>query len=171
MEKGEINWDDIVEHLGPRLYRYFCGSFSRASASDAVQETLLRLVQKVRDGSFDVRKGDLAAYGFGIAHWIRIEMLKTTDRLVLTDDDSVLHSLASPATIPENLEVENRRAQLREAILQLKPVEQDVVLLCIDSELKLEQIADTLGLPVGTVKSHLHRAKENLRNFMEASYE
>jgi RNA polymerase sigma-70 factor (ECF subfamily) len=170
MEKGEINWDDIVEHLGPRLYRYFCGSFSRASASDAVQETLLRLVQKVRDGSFDVRKGDLAAYGFGIAHWIRIEMLKTTDRLVLTDDDSVLHSLASP-TLPENLEVETQRIRLREAILRLKPVEQDVVLLSIDSELKLEQIAETLGLPVGTVKSHLHRAKENLRKFMEASYE
>lgn len=164
METFEPNWDRIVEDLGPRLYRYFLASFSMATASDAVQETLLRLVQKTRSGDFDPLKGSLTSYAFGIAHWIRCEYKKKPN-FPLVEDESVFDLL--PAENDLTTDEKESLVRLRQAIAKLKPIEQEIISLSIDGELELKDIAITLGLPLGTVKSHIHRAKENLRAILE----
>jgi RNA polymerase sigma-70 factor (ECF subfamily) len=167
MDTLEIEWDRLVEDLGPRLYRYFCASFSAASASDAVQETLVRLVQKCREGAYLSEKGSLGAYAFGIAHWVRLETLKKKRDFELVEDESIFDQRSAASSS----DLEGQRAHLRWAIRQLKSPEQELVLLTIDAELGLAEISETLGLPLGTVKSHIHRAKENLRTIMEVQNE
>lgn len=56
-----------------------------------------------------------------------------------------------------------RLAQVRTALRALKPGEQDVVALCVWSGLDYAAAAQALGIPVGTVRSRLSRARARLR--------
>jgi RNA polymerase sigma-70 factor (ECF subfamily) len=56
-----------------------------------------------------------------------------------------------------------RLAAVRAAFGRLRPAEQDVVALCVWSELDYAAAAQALGVPVGTVRSRLSRARAKLR--------
>ena len=55
-----------------------------------------------------------------------------------------------------------RREAVTEAFARLSPKDQDVVSLCILEDMSLGQAASALGVPTGTVKSRLSRAKARL---------
>ncbi|NWG15275.1 MAG: RNA polymerase sigma factor [Chloroflexi bacterium] len=67
----------------------------------------------------------------------------------------------SPDQVAERQEVQN---QVRRAIQELNFNQQIVVILHYMSGLSLEEIAEILECPVGTVKSRLYYARENLRH-------
>jgi RNA polymerase sigma factor (sigma-70 family) len=60
-----------------------------------------------------------------------------------------------------------RLAAVRAAFGRLRPAEQDVIALCAWSELDYAAAAEALGVPVGTVRSRLSRARRKLRAAME----
>jgi RNA polymerase sigma-70 factor (ECF subfamily) len=161
MGYADPNWQDAVNELAPSLYRYFLGSFAAAQASDLVQETLIRLVQKHRSGEFRSEQGSLKSYAFGIARFVRLEGLKDDPGFDLVEDESSLDIKGAEA--PDH---NDQVAHLRWAIRQLKPSEQEIILFMIDGELQIAEISQLIDMPIGTVKSHIHRAKENLREIM-----
>jgi RNA polymerase sigma-70 factor (ECF subfamily) len=57
--------------------------------------------------------------------------------------------------------------ELADALADLRREEREVLLLTAWAELTDAEIADALGLPVGTVKSRLSRAREKLRNQLD----
>jgi len=57
------------------------------------------------------------------------------------------------------------------ALALLGPGERDTLLLYAWEELSYEQIADALAIPVGTVRSRLHRARAVVRELLERSGE
>jgi RNA polymerase sigma-70 factor, ECF subfamily len=161
-----VNWTVTVNELGPRLYRYFLGSFAPDVAEELVQEVLVRVVRGWQAGSFDASKGTLAMWAFGMAHNVRLETLRILKKeagfIKLRDEDSI-EKIEAPAFIgesPYDLKV------LRKAISQLPEAERQIVLLHIDDHLSLSEISSLLDMPVGTVKSHVHRAKENLKEIL-----
>lgn len=158
---NELDWPSVVKDIGPRLYRYFSLTCERAVAEDLVQETLIRLLQKVRDGRFDSRRGNLRMYAFGIAHFVRIEARRTPSALHLIED------VTSDAHAPDlALAEQQTRRRLRMAIGQLNEAQQQVLSLYLDEELTLEQIGVILNLPAATVRSHLHRAKDQMKRIL-----
>lgn len=52
------------------------------------------------------------------------------------------------------------------AIAELSEIEREVVVLRFVEDLSIEEIATTCSLPIGTVKSHLHRAKQDLKRIL-----
>ncbi len=56
-----------------------------------------------------------------------------------------------------------------EDVARLPRREQDVLALCVWSELSYEQTAVVLGVPIGTVRSRLHRARQHVRTHLEES--
>jgi len=56
-----------------------------------------------------------------------------------------------------------RLAAVHAAFGRLRPGEQDVIALCVWSELDYATAAEALGIPVGTVRSRLSRARNKLR--------
>lgn len=156
----EIDWAPVINDLGPALYAYFCVSFSPAHADDLVQSTLIRLIEKYRGGSFDPNKGSLRMYAYGIAHFVRLEGLRSIEH---TEDVNGEHLADSNATADAQLEQQARARRLRQAIRQLGEVQQQVLNLYLDEELSQEEIGYILQMPLNTVKSHIHRAKEELR--------
>jgi RNA polymerase sigma-70 factor, ECF subfamily len=160
-----MDWEKLVKNLGPRLYRYFAASFSDIVADDLTQETLLRIVRKYQEGQIDNTKGSMDMLSFGIAKNVRYEhlrSLKNTDSIHDFDDSHFQQDDGS-------FEVLNQHQQthrLRLAISKLGNPQKDILLLTIDQELTSLDIAKILEIPEGTIKSHIHRAKEELRNLL-----
>ena len=58
---------------------------------------------------------------------------------------------------------------LAAALAELRPVEREILLLHAWADLTDAEIAEALSLPVGTVKSRLHRTRERMRNRLATS--
>ena len=61
-------------------------------------------------------------------------------------------------------DAELQQRELADALAELRPEEREVLLLHTWADLSDSEIADALGLPIGTVKSRLSRARDRLRN-------
>lgn len=82
---------------------------------------------------------------------------------------SLLRRLAGRSTGHEVIDVDDRAdagsytAALRSALSRLTAANQDVIALCALEGISYEEAAGVLGIPVGTVRSRLSRAKAELR--------
>ena len=155
---------DLVAAI-PRLRRYarvLTGEASRAD--DLVQDTLARGWEKRRmwrTGS------DLRAWLFTIMHNVYV------NQLALARRDAANVSLdADPGNAAWQLPVranQVERVELMELVQQmgrLSADQREVLLLAAVEELRYEEIATILSIPVGTVMSRLSRARNNLRNLV-----
>jgi RNA polymerase sigma-70 factor (ECF subfamily) len=70
----------------------------------------------------------------------------------------------SPSSVPsERAERAEREAMVESALAALEPDHRAVVILKDFEGRRYEEIGDLLGIPVGTVRSRLHRARQQLR--------
>ena len=72
-------------------------------------------------------------------------------------DEEILLALPDPAAPPAP------RAELAAALAALSEQQREVVLMRFVDDMSLDEIAQALDVPTGTVKSRLHRALETLR--------
>lgn len=153
--------DHLIEEHIPRLRRYARAlAGDRARADDLVQDTLERAW-----GKFHLwrRGSDLRAWLFSIMHNVYV--------------NGVRKSSAAPMLLPledDALEVPVRAGQedglqVRDvhAALACLPQEQREVLLLVGlEEMRYEEVAKVLDVPLGTVMSRLSRGRERLRQIM-----
>ena len=155
---------DLVAAI-PRLRRYarvLTGEASRAD--DLVQDTLARAWEK---RALWQAGTDLRAWLFTVMHNLFV------NQRALARRDAANVSLDG-AGAPETWQLAVRpnqqvHVELHEVLQQLGrlPAEQrEVLLLAAVEELKYEEIAEVLDIPVGTVMSRLSRAREKLRRIV-----
>jgi RNA polymerase sigma-70 factor, ECF subfamily len=85
----------------------------------------------------------------------------------LVPDWSALETLSSTAPSPERQLVASRRAKQLERILDMLPLEYRVVFVMFEIEgLSSEEIAESIGAPIGTVYSRLHRARKRFSRIL-----
>jgi RNA polymerase sigma factor (sigma-70 family) len=72
------------------------------------------------------------------------------------------------ASVESPPDVSDLRADLEEGFSRLSEAQKAVITLCYQQGLTQEEVAEVLGWPVGTVKTHAFRAKEILRRFLSA---
>ncbi|WP_314148250.1 sigma-70 family RNA polymerase sigma factor [uncultured Leifsonia sp.] len=102
-------------------------------------------------------------------------LLVTTNNVVRNHDRSArryrlaLAKLPAPAPqddhaplVDDAIDDRERNDRVRSALARLSARDQDIITLCVLEELPLAEAASTLGIPVGTVKSRLSRAKQRL---------
>ena len=153
-----MNEAERLVELIPRLRRYARALVGdRATADDLVQDTLERAWLKLHL----YRRGtDLRAWLFTVMHNVhvnRVRASRVTDQL-----EDEMPELAQRAPQGDALLVRD----LDRGITRL-PAEQRAVLLLVTlEEMSYEQVARTLGIPIGTVMSRLSRAREKLRAMM-----
>lgn len=144
----------------PRLRRYARALVGeRAGADDLVQDTIERgWAQRasLRPGS------DMRAWLFAIMHNLRIDQVRRGALPTVPLDDET--------PMPAMPERSTAGIALREmdAALRLLSEEQRAILLMVGlEEMRYEDVAQALGIPLGTVMSRLSRAREKLRSLME----
>ena len=85
-------------------------------------------------------------------------------REVLRDTDVVPETTAARGRTPEEAtEHEELKERLRSALCRLPEVQREIVLLHDLEGWRHREIAKHLGIPSGTVRSHLHFARKSLR--------
>jgi RNA polymerase sigma-70 factor (ECF subfamily) len=129
----------------------------RASADDLVQDTLERAWSKLHL----YRRGtDLRAWLFTVMHNVHVNKVRATRATDTLDDE--MPELAQRAAQGDSLVVRDL-----DRSIALLPAEQRSVLLLVTLEdMSYEEVARTLGIPMGTVMSRLSRARDKLRAMM-----
>jgi RNA polymerase sigma-70 factor (ECF subfamily) len=147
----------------PRLRRYarvLTGDTNRAD--DLVQDTLARAWEKRslwRAGS------DLRAWLFTIMHNVHINQFAARQREAAESSIDAITGSSNGWEIPVRA-TQSDRVELFEVLGHIGrlPTEQrEVLLLAAVEELRYQDVARVLGVPVGTVMSRLNRAREKLR--------
>jgi RNA polymerase sigma-70 factor, ECF subfamily len=144
----------LYDEHGGDLLRYL----KRLTGHTQVAEDLLHdtFVQAMR-GLEQLRRADSPrAWLFSIARHLGLNVLGRR-RVVVPLSETV------PAT-PIPAEEDTRREQVRRAIAALPAPQQEALQLRLRVGLTYEEIAQVLGIPVGTVRSRLHNAVRNLRH-------
>ena len=138
---------------------------SRAEAEDIAQDTFLRAHRAIGDFRGEARLG---TWLYGIAARLCLNRIASAPRRLERADDAALLRLPAPAADAAGaLERSELAAALQEAIAEL-PEERRIVVVLRDLEgLSYEEIAATLGLELGTVRSRLHRARNDLKAKLE----
>jgi RNA polymerase sigma-70 factor (ECF subfamily) len=154
---------ELFDAHAPTVYRYASGLTGNWSAAEEVVSlTFLeawRLRQTVtRDG------GSLRPWLLGIA----VNVIRNQARAARRHQAAMSRIAPAPdlpdfaEELSERLDDRDRLAALRAAVRALPPRERDV-LICVWSGLDSTEAAQALGVPQGTVRARLSRARRRLR--------
>ena len=150
----------------PRLRRYarvLTGDPARAD--DLVQETLARGWEKRRLWAAGT---DLRAWLFTIMHNVfvnqRAMAVRESQNVSLDAEGDAGAAWQVPVRAPQQTHVE--LLEVLRQLAQLPPEQREVLVLAAVDEMRYEEIATMLSIPVGTVMSRLSRAREKLRRAM-----
>lgn len=133
----------------------------RDLACDAVQETWLRVI---RFGSRFDHRSSLKTWLYRIA--INQSRTLLAARRDVESDDVLQAAAARDRPPADAAETCDRNAALRQAVARLDEDRRVIVLLCYHGGMTHEQAAEILELPLGTLKSRLHAALNELRTLL-----
>lgn len=141
-----------------------------ADAEDAAQDAMLRAYRAMQTFRAD---SNVATWLFRIAHNVCLDFLKRPlNRREGVSLDALREEGFEPADeqhTPESRYVAaSEQEQLRDVIAKLPEEQQALLSLRYGDGLSYEELSQTLGIGLGTVKSKLNRAKEKLRSAVRA---
>jgi len=167
-ERSRIaSFEELALPLFEQLYNFACWlTQNREEAEDLVQETY---VKALRGFSSFQPSTNFRAWMYRILRNTFLTSrtgLKAQKTVELDSDDD---TLADSSGTPETILIERSNQQtVQEAISELPVNFREVLLLCEVEEMSYQEIADTVGVPIGTVMSRLSRARKALGNTLRA---
>jgi RNA polymerase sigma-70 factor (ECF subfamily) len=142
------------------------------AAEDVTQETFMVLMQDA--GRYDPGRGPLGAYLRGIARHLVFRRIRRESRFVALADgfaeslDALLAGARDPDPDPAQVLMRGDDVRaVQSALLRLTPRLREVLVLCDLNDLSYAEAAATLGVPIGTVRSRLSRARGALAQRLE----
>lgn len=144
---------------------------SREDAQDCAQETMLRAFKAF--GSFR-RDASFSSWITRIAMNVCIDALRKRRSVVSLDAMREETNFDLPDAAPTayaRLEQKERMRLLREGLDELPEEMRQIIVLRDMRGMSYEEIAETLELPLGTVKSRVSRAREKLSGILQKSSE
>lgn len=140
---------------------------SREEAQDTAQETFLRMCQHAKQYR---PSGQFRSWLFRIAGNLARSRLRRRKILRWVHFDSALHDRPAPGEGPAgNLEKEQERLAVRQALARLPDRQRQAVVLRQYEDLSYREIAETMGATVPAVETLLFRAMAALRRDLARS--
>ena len=148
------------------VYRYALYMSGKPElAEEVTQEVFMALIREPRQ--YDAERGELSAYLYGMArNMVRKALIR--DRAYVTALDEPYYETAVDDDVLGDLTRQERLDALRQAVLALPANYREAVVLCDLHEMDYAQASDVLGVPLGTVRSRLHRGRALLIEKMRA---
>ena len=145
-----------------------------ALAEELTQESFIKAFRAL--GSYDPRR-KLSSWLFKIAHNTSIDYLRrgrlTTESLDVANDEhrSLIETLSDDRVrSPERDAASSDLAvALDRAVAQLRPDYREVLVLRFAQDLSYQEIAEIMELPLGTVKTNIHRARKEMAVLLRAA--
>ena len=154
----------VDRHLRP-LYRYVARRLGPTEAEDIVSEVFTAAF-RLRD-RFDPTLGEVRPWLFGIA----TRLMRQHERREVRMLRAYARSGVDPA-VPgpdESAHLGSDGPALARALAGMRREHREVLLMQSLGELSIDEIAAALGVPVGTVKSWLHRARAHAARSLRES--
>ena len=163
------SWEDpdrfavLYDRYAGQLYRYAHQRVGAHAAEDVVAETFAAAFQ--RRTSYDIDRPCARPWLFGILtrKFARHRRAERADYRALARAAPV-ETVDGPADrVAARVTAGRARAALAAALAGLAARDRDVLLLIAWGDLSYEEVAAALDIPLGTVRSRLHRARRRLR--------
>jgi RNA polymerase sigma factor (sigma-70 family) len=148
-------FEELFERHFDSVHGYLARRVGRDLGRDLASETFTRAFAARQ--RYDPARGEARPWLFGIAN----NLLRRHYR----DEERRLRAFARVEAPDEAFAPGEHR--LADALAALPREERDVLLLFTWADLEYAEIAAALGLPIGTVRSRLHRARGHLRAALE----
>ena len=158
----------LFKHFAPRVATYLVrGGVPEPLAEELAQETMVALWRKA--ASLDPTRAGVSTWLFTIARNLRIDRHRRRgdeDRPGPLDEDG--DDSVDPAPWPdESLATAQRERRIRHALGRLSPEQSLILQLSYFADKPHASIARELRIPLGTVKSRIRLAMNNLRRLID----
>jgi RNA polymerase sigma factor (sigma-70 family) len=159
-------WEDIVRDHGDRVYRLaYRLAGNQHDAEDITQETFIRVFRSLdafQPGSFE-------GWLHRITTNVFLDIARRRQRIRMEALPEETDRIAGREPSPEAaFEAANLDPDLQAALDDLLPEFRAALVLCDVEGLSYEEIGQTLGVKLGTVRSRIHRARQALRAGLES---
>lgn len=161
----------LVGAYQQRIYSTLLGMLgNRQDAEDVTQETFLTAFRKL--DQFERRSSFytwLHRIAFNAAIDLQRRKKRTRNRLVSSDVIDTIERAGQQSSSPESIVIANETVtQVQLAMSRLDVERRNIIALRDLQGMDYAEIASMLDIPVGTVRSRLHRARIELRDIMNA---
>lgn len=168
--RGEMpDWESLVAEHADGVYRLaFRLSGNKHDAEDLTQETFMRVFRSLKT----YKPGSFRGWLHRITTNLFLDMVRHRQTIRMEalpeDYDRVPGSEPTPE---QAFQANNLHPVLQEALDEMSAEFRVVLVLCDVVGMSYEDIADTLGVKMGTVRSRIHRARSQLRAAVNAAAE
>ncbi len=172
VQRGDMAaYRELVGHFQAKVFRVI-RSFHRTpeDAMEVVQDTFLKLF--VARDTWE-RRTSFGAWLYRIAINASIDRYRRSDKGLTTSLEDMMEGQVEASAVcrrPEDpleqVSASERRRILEDAIRRLPARQREVISLRYFGEMQLEEIAEVLRCPLGTVKSNLHKAVVALKGIL-----
>ena len=153
----ETEFQRVFDEHKDAVYRFAWRMTSSANRRRYRQDVFLSLFRL--PNRFDPSRGTMRAFLLGIARNVALKRWRDEERWEeLGEEEFVMQ----PTNI-EHIERTEIAHTVGNAVRSLPPLQREVLILAEYEDLSLEEIAHAVDSEIGTVKSRLHRARENLK--------
>jgi RNA polymerase sigma-70 factor, ECF subfamily len=170
-QRGDASaWNELIARHTSRVYG-MCYRFTRREcvARDMTQEVFLRIYRRL--GSFRADELSFVAWmNLLTLNLLRDHYRRTRkERMTVPIDEyrTCLGNISHSSIRPDEIFArEETRQMVHSALDKLKPDLREMILLYDVQELQYDEISSRLGIPIGTVKSRLNRARMSLARLL-----
>jgi RNA polymerase sigma-70 factor (ECF subfamily) len=156
LREAYARWSPLVFRLALRSLG------DRTDAEDVTQQVYISAWRG--RNTFDLSRSTLSAWLVGITRHRIADAHEARARARRLEETLVSEASAAPEAVDDDLA---ERVMVAEELERLEPVPRRVMQLAFYDQLSHSQIADALGIPIGTVKSHVRRSLARLRTRWE----
>jgi RNA polymerase sigma-70 factor (ECF subfamily) len=152
---------ELIERWHPRLGGYVGNMLSDTAAVDDVVQEIWISVFRSLPGLREPSK--FASWIYTIARRSIMDRLRTTYRTPETTSEA-----ADDGAVDELIDGLEDRMLIGAALSDLSPIDREVAWLVLIEDRPLAEVATITEVPIGTVKSRLHRGRRQLRASLES---
>jgi RNA polymerase sigma-70 factor (ECF subfamily) len=155
-------WDDVVRDYGPRVYRLAYRLTGNAhDAEDLTQDVFVRVFRSLSSYT----PGTFEGWLHRITTNLFLDSMRRRARIRFESfaDDAPERLAGREPTPAQAYDDTHWDSDVQRALDSLAPEFRAAVVLCDIEGLSYEEIADVLGIKLGTVRSRIHRGRAHLR--------
>lgn len=161
-------FDEVFRRHRVSVFRFVSSRVGQADAADLTAETFARAFESRH--RYDTARRSARSWLFGIASHVCIDHLRRTGLRRRRRNEIAAGWLYRPVAEADqtaaNLDAQSFGPALADALRALSERERQALLLNAVSSLTYQEIAEILEIPIGTVRSTLHRARRRLRELL-----
>ncbi|MCW2924714.1 MAG: polymerase sigma70 factor [Thermoleophilia bacterium] len=161
-------FDDVYERCAPRIFRYTRSRLGPAAAEDVTAE-IFAVAWKARDKFTTDISDDPMGWLLGVANRVIARHRQAEYNWIRMCRETARASTDLPAATDDMSEVDDRvdaqaHHRVLAAVAHIPERERIPLLMLVVSEMSYEDIAASLRIPIGTVKSRISRARARLQD-------